>query len=247
MHEQKRIRTAFSLMEMLVVMAVITLLISLLMPAMGKARESGRRVKCLSNQGQIMDALIIHADEDADGVYLPTSNYTVDDVSMIIPKIISDRNIAVCPSTQHTAEVLTASYGSPKASTRFSYEMFSWRGRGTYPDGTVIFGAGQANNNEIMTNRNVKQPSEAWIPMDDSSGEGDNNWPNRGNHHGAEGLNLGFVDGHAGWHTREQYVIAAIKSYHPWFGNNNTCLPLAQSVVPNVNNVGGWHGSWWYD
>lgn len=193
-----------------------------------------------------MNGLIIHADQDSKGRFLPTSDYTVDDISMIVPSIIADRRVAICPSTEHTAEVLTASYGSPKPSTRISYEMFSWRGRGTYPNGEVIFGAGQAHNNEIMTLSNVRRPIETWIAMDDSSGEGDNNWPNRGNNH-RDGLNLGFIDGHAKWHGPREYVIAAIKSYHPWFGNNNTCLPLAQSVVPNVNNVGGWHGSWWFD
>lgn len=233
-------RQAFTLVEMLLVIAIIVLLISLLLPSMGRAKDHTNRLVCASHQRALVNGMIMYARDDLRGRFLPTSHYTVDDIRPIVPEYAT-QNAAICPSTKHRAENLTASYGSPAPSAYHSYEMFSWIGRGSYPNGREY-------KDFVHIRRSTAQdPSKIWIPMDDSSLHGNNNWPDPGNNHGAEGLNLGYVDGHAGWHDRKDYVIASLFSYHPWFGNSGTTLSLAQSAVPNVANVGGWHGSWWLD
>jgi prepilin-type N-terminal cleavage/methylation domain-containing protein/prepilin-type processing-associated H-X9-DG protein len=53
----------FTLVELLVVIAVIALLLALLIPALRSAREQGYRVVCLSNLKQLTMAWIAYADE----------------------------------------------------------------------------------------------------------------------------------------------------------------------------------------
>ena len=60
---------AFTLVELLVVISIIALLVSILLPALGKARESASRVVCLSNLRQLAWAELIYV-SDNDGAYM---------------------------------------------------------------------------------------------------------------------------------------------------------------------------------
>jgi prepilin-type N-terminal cleavage/methylation domain-containing protein len=49
-------KAAFTLIELLVVISIIALLLSILMPALNRAKELTRAVICTSNQGQLSKA-----------------------------------------------------------------------------------------------------------------------------------------------------------------------------------------------
>ena len=60
-------RNAFTLIELLVVISIIALLIAILLPAQGKARDSAMDAQCMSNMSSLIKAEVAYAvDSDAD-------------------------------------------------------------------------------------------------------------------------------------------------------------------------------------
>ena len=103
----------FTLIELLVVIAIIAILASMLLPALGRVKEIGLRISCLSNQRQFVTCYFNYADDNKDwGPYLPFRNqtealcvYSKDVPSFLdyLPPINKSRNvydIAACPTSQ---------------------------------------------------------------------------------------------------------------------------------------------------
>jgi prepilin-type N-terminal cleavage/methylation domain-containing protein/prepilin-type processing-associated H-X9-DG protein len=97
---------AFTLVELLVVLAIIAILAALLLPAVNRARESGRGAACISNLRQVGIALQLYVDDNQQrlpvmrdrGSVTDTNLPSVPSVETVLRDPLSNTNVLRCPS-----------------------------------------------------------------------------------------------------------------------------------------------------
>ncbi len=78
-HAPTRARRAFTLLELLVVIALLAVLLALLLPALSGAKDAARTTRCLSNQRQLVTAWTLYASAYADRA-MPLAYWSAADI-----------------------------------------------------------------------------------------------------------------------------------------------------------------------
>ncbi|MEX2213217.1 MAG: type II secretion system protein [Phycisphaeraceae bacterium] len=90
---------AFTIVEMLLVISLITLLISMLMPALGKSRRAARAMLCSSQAAQLTWAVQQFVDQNQGKmfpfIHLPKMYW----IGRVLPYLNDDDRILICPET----------------------------------------------------------------------------------------------------------------------------------------------------
>jgi prepilin-type N-terminal cleavage/methylation domain-containing protein/prepilin-type processing-associated H-X9-DG protein len=150
---------AFTLIELLVVIAIIAILAAMLLPALARAKESGRRIACMNNLRQLGIASRLYLD-DSQGTYPVRSN--IDRwPDKFYDSFGKNTKLLLCPTDGHNGQTPQTGAVSNNVAdfAPRSYLINGWNDWISDSLGTKDFAAVEAFPNGLKENA-VRYPSD---------------------------------------------------------------------------------------
>jgi prepilin-type N-terminal cleavage/methylation domain-containing protein len=214
----KTLRTAFTLLELLVVVCIITVLASLLLPAITQVKRQAKLAQCSANLHAIGEATFAYmADEGGKFPFDNPPGYSqcwpqmgVVDIWRLLKPSIPDASFYICPADFDPAftfwwvQTSGASYGYPNLSAldfpSSYYYLYCCYHRFDPPSASTNSEGPHARQ---MFLKDVLIPNKKAIFVCYCRGSGYGSGPGPfgliAGSHGGDGYNLEFADGHAAW------------------------------------------------
>ena len=246
-----RRRHAFTLVELLVVIAIIAILIAILMPVLAKAREHANRVKCAANLHSIGQGLTAYTQTSGyyPGYWLGTFTEAAIWPVRLRPYLGGDQQVFYCPSQDERCRWTPDAPGPVRLATAqeepWGYETgerllcvmgmyfsYGYNGLGATGNDRLKGLGWDVKYDGVMRSSRVKAP-EDMIAITDSTADGksdhlvrpyDDAFAPPGRVH-RRGANVLFCDGHVAWYPQANLIVDSSHSPKARWWNNDHEVP----------------------
>ena len=208
-------RHGFTLIELLVVIAIIAILAGMLLPALSRAREEARRIRCRNNLNQLAKGFATYLNEHGDNRFYPCPlgrskvpayfNGAEWMAGLYWTGVVPDPGVFECPSSPDSNEN-GKNMGSDSAAATFDDQTVSYAG---------MHYKSLTNESQAATTRAIPDNFPPNMPMgsDDTQGQINHGEANNG------GMAILYFDSHVEFKTNTELNLKTSVGAAPASGN----------------------------